>query len=134
MQSVIFSENFFNDFLPVVLEGITVHNNITLLGVTLDPFLKFDDHINIVIRKTSQRLYILRVMKTSGLSTIAIITIYYTYKGSILEYAVPILIGVSKGLKEKLDLLQRRAHRIICGNACECTNFPLLNNRAEQIG
>ena len=46
-----------NDVLPIVLEGITVHN-ITLLGVTLDPFLRFDEHINIIIRTASQRLII----------------------------------------------------------------------------
>ena len=123
-----------NDVLPIVLEGITVHNNITLLGVTLDPFLRFDEHINIIIRKASQRLYILRVMKTTGLSTAAIMTLYFTLIRSILEYAAPIMIGISKGLKDKLELLQRRAHRIICGSGCECTNFTNISERINIIG
>lgn len=123
-----------NDILPIVLEGITVHNNITLLGVTLDPFLKFDDHIDNVIRKAAQRLYILRLMKTTGLPTEGIMTLYFTLIRSILEYAAPIMIGVSKGLKAKLELLQRRAHRIICDKDCRCTNLPLLSERTEMIG
>ena len=43
-------------------------------------------------------------------------------------------VGISKGLKDKLELLQRRAHRIICGSGCECTNFTNISERINIIG
>ena len=45
-------------------------------------------------------------MKTTGLSTAAIMTLYFTLIRIILEFAAPIMIGISKGLKDKLELLQ----------------------------
>ena len=47
-----------------------------------------------------------------------------------MEYAAPLFIGINKNMAEKLELLQRRAHRIICG--VPCTSGCVLPNLSDR--
>ena len=66
MQGYLFRKNSpLTTVLPFVLEGIEVTECIKLLGVALDPLMTFEGHILNAVRRASQRLYILRVMKSA---------------------------------------------------------------------
>ena len=83
----------------------------------------------------SRRLYPLRVLKQCGLSKLDLVTIYYCCIRSILEYASPVFVGIRAELGNKLERVQKRAHKIICGDTCaDCSFFPSLGNRREEAG
>ena len=97
MQGYFFRKNStLTTVLPIVLEGIEVTDCIKLLGVTLDPLMTFEGHILNSIRRASQRLYILKVMKSARLTSEEILTIYISMVRSILEYAGPLFLGINK--------------------------------------
>ena len=52
----------------------------------LQKTLKWSDHINSVVSKASKRLYILRVLRQSGIPVEDLVTRYYALVRSLLEY------------------------------------------------
>ena len=78
------------------------------LGVQFDDSLKFDTHINSIINKANRILGI--VSKTFECLDKQIFN--HVYKGLIrphLEYAAPVWSPYSKGQKEAIENVQRRA-------------------------
>ena len=57
-----------------------------LLGLIIQKTLKWSDHINSVVSKASKRLYILRVLRQSGIPVEDLVTRYYALVRSLLEY------------------------------------------------
>lgn len=121
-----------HDILPLELLSIKSVETIKLLGVTFSKTMDFKLHFKDIIKRASQRLYYLRIMK-SYCSTDELWLIYTMLIRSLLEYAAPMFIGLEKSIENDLELLQRRAHRIICGSvsSCECVVVSLYKRRCR---
>ena len=92
---------------------IKAQPQVKLLGVTLDNHLTMKHHIATVVNTCNG---LLGVMRRSTLSMPRELTkLFYTAMvRSHLEYASSLLIPVAKSHLEKLDVIQRKASRIIC--------------------
>ena len=106
--------------IPSNISDVSTVSYLKLLGVTFHEHLSFKPHFDAVIKKASQRLYFLRILK-KDLSKSELWNVYYTLIRSLLEYAAPIFLSLPQHIVSSLDKLQRRAHRIICGYGIDCT-------------
>ena len=52
---------------------------------------------------------------------------------SVLEYAAPLFISLTKSLCKQIESIQKRAHNIICGDVqdCGCVLIALESRRTE---
>ena len=85
-----------------------------ILGVTLRDDRLWTDHVNIITRKASKRLYLLRQLKRAGIDILDLVNIYYSCIRSTLEYACQVFhSSLPKFLSEEIERIQKRAMRII---------------------
>lgn len=110
------------------LPSIKIVQELKLLGVVFTSNLKWEAHVKSTVRTASQRLYVLRLLR-SLVSRDDLFRIYFGVVRSILEYASPVFIGMLQQDSVKLERVQRRAHRIICGENCNCSVLSLLSDR-----
>jgi len=81
----------------------------------------WNEHVREIVSKASKRLYILRVLKRSGIPPEDLINIFYALVRSVLEYAcVTWSTSLPIHLKDKIERVQERALRIL---------FPALSYR-----
>ena len=110
-----------------------------VLGVTLNKQLKWDDNIDLIVKKASKRLYILRVLRRSGVPSADLLTIYFSLIRSTLEYACTVWHNsLPKYLSDKLELVQKRAFRTIYPNthykdALLIANCSRLHSRRNDL-
>ena len=62
-------------------------SSLTLLGVTLTPTLKWDQHIDNLVSKANTRRYFLAVLRRVGVALKDLVLFYTTYIRPVLEYA-----------------------------------------------
>ena len=105
---------------------IDLVTNLKILGVLWSNDLTWNLHFENVMRCCSQRLYIIRVLR-SFLPKQKLICVYHSLITSILLYAAPLFSWLPTTLEKRLEKFQNRAHRIICENHCECSDFPPLS-------
>jgi hypothetical protein len=114
------------EILPTEFLSIKSVYLLKLLGVTFTSEMTFKEHFYEVIKKSSQRLYYLRVMKPY-LTKAELWNIYYSLIRSILEYVAPMFVTLNKSISDDLEILQRRVHRIICGSSSKCPDCNVVN-------
>ena len=119
------------DCSHVVLDQIPVVKELKLLGVNFNCKGSWTQHIDKIVTRASRNLYIIRVLRKS-LSKDQLLTIYNAVIRAILEYSSPLFIGLSKKNSLKLERVQRRFHRILCGPYCDEHSLPTLAVRREQ--
>jgi len=101
---------------PISIDGHTIDNvdSFKVLGVNISNDLKWTINTEQIITKASQRLYILRVLRRSGIPPSDLLPIYYSLVRSTLEYAcVAWHTSLPDYLRNKIELIQKRALRII---------------------
>lgn len=101
-----------------------------ILGVTFNKAFKWDDHIHEICRKASSRLRIIRILR-NFLTIQELSKVYNACVRSVLEYNCEVFVGLNGKNSKRLERINKRAHRIICGKSCRCTLFPPLNVRRE---
>ena len=83
------------------------------LGVHLSPDFTFNYHIQLIINKAKQKLYLLlKTLQSNDPNLLA--QLYNVYVRPHLEYCAPIFNPQTKKLSDKLERAQRLATRIIC--------------------
>ena len=113
---------------------INVSNDMKILGVRINKWLNWDDHVNHMYKNACRRLYILRVLKPH-LQTKDLHEVYIAYIRSILEYCAPVFIGLNAKLSKQLQRVDNRAHRLIYGDERHCSCGPhSLKERREEMG
>ena len=80
----------------------------------------------------SRRLYVIRVLKMS-VPRKQLIDTYTSLVRSILEYCAPLFSSISARDSCRLERLQKRFHRSICGIDCKCDSFPSLEERRFML-
>jgi hypothetical protein len=105
---------------------IDLVTNFKILGVFWSNDLTWDLHVENVMKCCSQRLYVIRVLR-NFLPRPKLICVYHSLVTSILLYAAPLFSWLPTQIERRLEKFQNRAHRIICGNHCDCHDFPPLS-------
>ncbi|MEM9400806.1 MAG: reverse transcriptase family protein [Verrucomicrobiota bacterium] len=114
----------------IPLGTVTHVQSLKLLGVTLNESLTWNDHIRSVISIASKRMYALRILKPV-LPRHSLKMVYKALIRSILEYSSPAFGDLPRGLTARLDRIQSRCHRLICGTECDCKGFDNLEERRK---
>ena len=97
--------------------------------MTFDERLNWNTHCDLVVKNASKQLYVLRVLK-NVVSHDQLVTVFNAIVRSRLEYASPLLVGLSSENSKKLERVQRRFHRLLCaGKECQEECLPSLSTR-----
>ena len=78
------------DFLTIADTPLEVVKSHKVLGTVINCSLKWNDHIAMITSKASKRLYIIRVLKRSGMSLEDLISICIALVRSVLEICCPV--------------------------------------------
>ena len=111
-----FKNNCDIDFQPLVIggENVEVVNNFKYLGTVIDDRLKFSENVNLICKKSQQRLYLLRKLRSFGVNSTVLETAYRSLIESILGFNISCWYGfVSAKDRKKLDRIVRLADKII---------------------
>jgi len=103
-------------FDPVVVNGMPIGlvTSVKILGLNVSSDLKWNCHIDSIIKKARRRLYSLSQLERSGLGTRKLVQFYWTCIRPITEYACPVFHdGLPASLSNELEGVQKRAMRII---------------------
>ena len=103
-------------FDSVVVNGMPIElvTSAKILGLNVSSDLKWNRHIDSIIKKAKKRLYSLSQLKRSGLGIRELIQFYSTCIRPITEYACPVFHdGLPAYLSDELEGVQKRAMRII---------------------
>ncbi len=96
------------------------------LGMFIDYNLKWDDHINNMILKISDKICILRSLRNI-VPTDTLIQIYNAILQPHLDYGDAVYNSASQTSKNRLQKLQTRAARLITGSGSRTSRNLMLN-------
>ena len=114
-------------------------NSAKLLGVMLSSDLKWNEQCAYIVKKSSRRLYMLRLLKRANEDKKTLITVYRTCTRPILEYCNQIWhFNIPAYLSNDIERIQRRALKIIhpslsYNEALVVCNMSTLHLRREQL-
>ena len=117
-------------FLP--LPGVEHVPKLSILGVTFNSRCTWSDHIEGVARTASRKLFSLRLLKPHVNST-SLRTIYFGIMRSVMEYAAPLFLSLSEKDSQRMQTLQNRFHRLLCGKHCRNQCLPSLAERRNKL-
>lgn len=107
---------------PLITFGTATIDRVTsfkLLGVVVTDTLSWEDHVTMICAKANKRLYSLKLLKRSGVTTTDLAQYYMSVIRPVLEYACPIWqSSLTAEQRDSLENIQRRALRIIT-NSCD---------------
>ena len=122
-------------FDPVIIEGKEVEllTSTKLLGLTIANDLTWNDHVTVITKKASKRLYFLTQLKRAGVPKQDLAMFYVSCVRSVIDYAAPVFSnGLPQYLKNELVRLEKRAISIItsgkCNLAIEVGVTPILEH------
>ena len=95
---------------PIIIGGNVLErvNTYKILGVITENDLKWNCHVDYVIKTACKKLYSLRVLRRARVWRIYLSTIR-----PVLEYAEPVWQDISAYLSEAIERVQKRALNII---------------------
>jgi hypothetical protein len=96
-----------------------------LLGVLLDEYLSFNDHISMLVRKISKSLYCINRVK-NFVDQKSLRTMYFAMIHSVMAYGIIIYGCATKTNLDKLRIAQKKAIRIICSANYRAHTAPLF--------
>ena len=113
--------------IEIVLDGIAIQPSphVKLLGLTLDRHLTFGEHLDLITRKCNGTIGML-ARAAPRLPRDLLRTAYVAMIRTHLEYASAAFFSASKTQLAKLDVVQRKAARVICRAPRDSHAEPLL--------
>jgi hypothetical protein len=128
-------------FPPLTVDEVNIERvkSARILGLTVQDNIKWNEHINNIVKKASKRLYMLRLLKRSNACIDTLITVYTTIIRPVLEYACQVWhYNIQQYLCEDIEKIQKRALRIILPSqkydeALITTNITSLRDRREKL-
>ena len=88
--------------------------NFDYLGMTMDPYLRWDKHVRALCKKLNSAISSIKIV--SYIPTSALVNIYHSLVESKLRYCNAVWENCNLSLKNKLQILQSRAVRVISKN------------------
>ena len=125
------------DFLPITIadDGIERVEEAKILGVIIREDLKWNSHVEYMLKKANKRLYLLTLCRRAGLKQSDMLCIYTSLIRSIVEYcAVVWHSNLPKYLSDAVEKVQKRALHVIYGidDYDECLKLSSLNLLSER--
>lgn len=102
-------------FDPVVVNGLPINlvTSAKILALNIFNDLKWNCHIDYIIKKAKKRLYGVSQLKRSGLGARELVQLFRTWIRPIREYACPVFHdGLPVYLSNELECVQKWAMRI----------------------
>lgn len=138
---VCFAKSERPDILPVKINNkeIVLKSSAKILGLTIQNDLKWNDHVYLIVKKSSKRLYFLRQLKRARVSAKEITLFYCMCVRPILEYASPVFHhSLPRYLSDDIERIQQRALKIIhpdlsYNDALAKSGLSNLNDRRETL-
>jgi hypothetical protein len=107
-------------------------DSLRLLGITLDSKFSWNTHINAVVSNASRKMFALRFIRPY-VNKVEMKLFYVSLVRSILEYCCPLFVGMTSKCVKKLDRVQRRFHRLMCGSSCDQECLESLTSRRREL-
>ena len=104
------------NFSPISINESQIEraDKLSILGLTITRDLKWNDHVEKIVNKASQRIYLLKQLKRFGLDAGDLKCFYVASIRSILEYSCQVFhYGLPQYLSDVIERIQKRALRII---------------------
>ena len=128
-------------FEPLTVSGnpIKLVESEKILGLVVQNNLKWNLHVDNIVKKSSKRLYMLRLLKRSNADTKTLTVVYITVIRPILEYACQVWhFNIQHFLSEDIERIQKRALKIIVtfssyGEALKITGITTLYDRRKSL-
>ena len=127
------------DAVTINNRPIEVVTSVKLLGLTVSNNLKWNAHIENVVKKGASRLYLLRQLKRAKGDPTQLLCFYTTCIRPVSEYACQVFHnGLPEYLSEQLEKIQRRATRTIFPDlgyqeALKESNIATLHQRRRWL-
>ncbi len=100
--------------LTIMNSTVTAVESFRFLGTTISQDLKWDNHINSIVKKAQQRLYFLRQLRKFNLPQELLIQFYSAITKSVLCTSIPVWFSsATKSDLRRLRRVVRTADRII---------------------
>ena len=127
------------DFSPLTVDEqpIELVKAAKLLGVVFSCDLKWNDHVTYIVKESSKRLYMLRILKRARADSKTLVTVYVTCVRPILEYCAQVWrYNIPEYLSKDIERIQLRALKIInpslsYNDALAAFNLLTLLSRSE---
>ncbi len=119
-------------FSPVVVNdnySLRSVESFCYLGVSMSSDLKWNSHVDKIVKKASRRIFLLRNLRRGNCSSHLLFLSYISFIRSILVYAFPAFCNLPDFLLEKLRRVERRCFRIMNLNS---SDFPSLIDVCES--
>ena len=112
-KGIIFSRGRFKEETMIVhsLSCVNFNRCVRFLGVMLDESLGWRAHIDYILKKCCQRMYILRRLRPIFTKD-ELLLVYFNLIRTLIEYACPVFVGLSSSDSLRLKRLQNRCLRI----------------------
>ena len=109
------------------LGSVKFQQTVRLLGVMISSNLTWTSHVDSVVKKCSQRMYILRRIKNFT-SIREFISVYNALIRSLIEYACPAFVCLPVGDQRRLQKIQNR-----CARIKDQIDLPNLSDRRKSL-
>ena len=106
------------DCCPLVINSkeLELVRQVKVLGIIISNDLKWNCHVEYIVKKASKRMYFLRQLKRAGVAISDMVNFYCSCIRSVIEYASTVFhYALPKYLSDDIEQLQKRAVTIICG-------------------
>jgi len=118
--------------LPDPLPHIERVNGLKLLGVFVNANFKFDEHVNKLLCLCSQRMYLLKQLKSQGLGIKQLHIVFTALIVSRVLYALPACGGfLSSDLLNRIDSILRKPHKF--GYTTEVLKVTDMLQNADKL-
>ena len=104
------------NFSPISINESQIEraDKLSILGLTVTKDLKWNDHVEKIVNKASQRIYLLKQLRRFGLDAGDLKCFYVASIRSILGYSCQVFhYGLPQYLSDVIERIQKRALRII---------------------
>ena len=96
-------------------ENSKLVRKVKVLGIIISNDLKWNCHVEYIVKKASKRMYFLRQLKRAKVSISDMVNFYCSCIRSLVEYASPVFhYALPKYLSDDIERIQKRALTIIC--------------------
>ena len=104
------------NFSPISIDESQIEraDKLSILDLTITKDLKWNDHVEKIVNKAYQRIYLLKQLRRFGLDAGDLKCFYVASIRSILEYSCQVFhYGLPQYLSDVIERIQKRALRII---------------------
>ena len=112
--------------------NISIVNSLVFLGITFTCNLSWTEHFNLILKRVSRRIFLLRVLKPI-VSHSQLHTILTAYICSIIDYSAPVFGIPPSTIRDTVDNFYKRCLKIMgCNDVCYA-NFRFCSVRFTSL-